>query len=91
MLALGAASFCVSEPPSSAVCRAGGAAGQGWGLERWAGGAAAPGAQGEDAEAEMHWSLVDGGLEVKVVGPVAQSAQGHERAVGGGKGGRGVG
>lgn len=88
---MGAASFCVYEPPFSAISRAGGAAGQGWGLERQAGGAAAPGAQGEDVEAEMRWSLVDGGQEEKVEGLVAQSAPGHERAVGCGKGGQGVG
>lgn len=90
MLALGAASFCVSEPPFSAVCHAGGASGQGLGQER-AGGVAAPGAQGEDAAAEGHWSLVDGGRAGKVEELGAPSGPGREKAVECGRGGRGVG
>lgn len=88
MLALGAATFCVCEPPSSAVGRAGEAAGQGLGPER-AGGAAMPGAQGVDAEARVHWHLVDGGQEVRVEGQVAQSGPGHERAAWCERGGQG--
>lgn len=86
---MGAASFCVSEPPSSAVCRADGASGQGLGPER--AGAAVPGAQGEDAETEGHWNLVDGGQAWRVEEQGALSGLGHEKAGGCGRGGRGVG
>lgn len=90
MLALGAASFCVSAPPSAAAGRGGGASVQSLGPER-AGGAAVPGAQGEDAEAEGHWSLADDGRAGTVEEQWALCGPGHEWAVGCGTGGRGAG
>lgn len=86
---MGAASFCVSEPPSSAVCHAGGASGQGLGPER--AGAAVPGAQGEDAETEERWNLVGDGQAWWVEEQGALSGLGREKAGGYGRGERDVG
>lgn len=56
-----------------------------------AGGVAAPGAQGEDAAAEGHWSLVDDGKAGRVEELGAPSGPEHEKAVRCGRGGLGVG